>query len=373
MTGEKKRKLIEELNQFQVDLLKAGGGTTRLQFWDENSGGTALGWIDYDFEKKRLDDWQMEHLDFVDLAWNAGLLQPENEGQVLGAIRDAVEDNPRRAVAVALDTNLVYSRFLQNTVLPHYQHVSEEFPCLVLLARATIDEMHYKTSLKYGSLRRGNAKPADNLAAVLEQESGEIFRRLLLNSNVVDERGKDKINQLPSRQGRLGHVGLHEFRVLSERVRAVTSTPAHVYYMKEMRASAHVDFPDAVYDSLIRYEVSFFARNTNAQVLFFTSDREQAETAETEGLESVHVRQPVRSDALAQHGVAVKVSHLEALIRQLLWYSPFVLVRAKGDLSGEPPRSLALAMSWHRKSPEQYVRGLLRAFATDERKPWTLQ
>ncbi len=327
-----------------------------ISFWDEvrNKQGS----LTYDFTKKRITEASpRKENDLSYIAWLAGLLKPLNEAEIQEKLLDKLGKDKTRIVALGLDTNLIYNRFFHSTIATLFKKVNQRFPGLLLLSRGSNDEMSYKTSLVYKS-EHTDRDWWNNFLKYLE--NNVLARKLLLDMPRMNlDEMERRLSRLPSRQGRLGHKGLHEFRILTREALAICSMPVHLYYMKEMHSKETIEFPDAVYDSLIRYELLFFRNNTNAKVLFFTADKNQAQAAKNEGLKTTYVAPPTSIfPLLGDNGPPVSINNLAAVIRELIWYSPIVEVSIPG-LKGAVG-TLYISFSWHRKMVQDFTEGIIK-------------
>ncbi len=309
-------------------------------------------------EKPEIRPAGIDDLDFCSMLWSAGILparEHEAMQQFVMAFLDRVGNRPK---TLAIDTNLVYSRFVQNFFSKLYGRPFDRVPAFIVVGRGTNDEMHYKTSVTYHGMSDERYKRF--IDAIVQDPDACM---LLVNARDPVE-VYERMDKASSRAGRLGLKGLLYFRELQGKYPVIVSKPAHMYYTKEMTSKSHdknvaVEYPDAVYDSIIRHEVEFIRDNTNLDILFLTADKNNDESSETEGLAHYHVKPPYRWMQVNDAGVsAINARNVARLLVEMMSYSPFVKISAPG--SSKPPVHVAYA--WTGKLPEENLDGRIQAW-----------
>ncbi|MHA1791023.1 MAG: hypothetical protein ACTSVI_00170 [Promethearchaeota archaeon] len=320
-------------------------------------------------DKKRIDiEKKINDADLCKMLWNAGMLRAKNFPAIMKIIKEFLKRNVQRPKALAIDTNLVYSRFIQNVIEAEFRDPYESILFFIIIGRGTNDEMHYKTSVKYRGM------PESMFKKFVEIISSDSIVASLLTNTTHKELIINKLRNAANRDGRLGLKGLLHFRELQSKYRVIVSKPLHLYYAKEMisrpainvnktKSTAReniypgVTFPDAVFDSIIRHEIAFIRDNTNIDVLFLTADKNNDESSETEGLEHVYVQQPTTWMTINNEGPnIINVDHVEKLLVELLTFSPFIKVSSTSDQF----KPFYLAYTWIGKLPEENLKGKIQ-------------
>ncbi|MBN2150483.1 MAG: hypothetical protein JW839_03450 [Candidatus Lokiarchaeota archaeon] len=309
-------------------------------------------------EKPEIHPAGIDDLDFCSMLWSAGMLPARGHEEMQQFVIAFLDRPGNRPKALAIDTNLVYSRFVQNFFSQQYGRPFDRVPAFIVVGRGTNDEMHYKTSVMYRGMLDERYKRF--IDAIVQDPDACM---LLVNARDPVE-VYERMDKASSRAGRLGLKGLLYFRELQKNYPVIVSKPAHMYYTKEMTSKSHdknvaVEYPDAVYDSIIRHEVEFIRDNTNLDILFLTADKNNDESSETEGLAHYHVRPPTRWFQLNDAGVAViNARNVARLLVELMAYSPYVKISAPGG--GKRPMHVAYA--WTGKLPEENLDGRIQAW-----------
>lgn len=328
----------------------------------------------------------IDRLDFASLLWAAGMLPTKNHQDLSTTINSFLREQGNRPRALALDTNLVYSRFMHNFIEISIDQPFQSIPFMIIVGRGTNDEMHYKTSLTYKSLEAYNKRMYDQFCNLLLRDP-EVS--MLLVHEHDTQKASHRLRGVSSREGRRGLKGLLYFRKLQKNYHVIVSKPAHLYYANHMIGKPDLDlrrlknlsrgddvlkilknivveYPDAVYDSIIRHEVEFISDNTNLEIMFLTADKNNDESSETEGLRHSYVQQPTYWPKVNDIGPKViNVSHVERLIVELLTFSPYIKISSK-SASSEPSRYLAY--TWTGKLPAENLEGRLQCWNGNSKK-----
>ena len=349
-----KAPLIQLLNGMLVD------SSSKL-FLIEGIDEEELAWfkvtIDMDKDRKIAKE-NLDDLEFCKMLWSAGMLLSKNHDELKSKITNFLGTAGNCPKALAIDTNLIYSRFLQTFLGTVYSKPYEKVPFITVVGRGSNDEMHYKTSSNYRSMWKADFEA---FCKLISQDPN--VGLLLTNRNKPDEVAS-RMKQASSRQGRLGLKGLLYFRELQAKYQMICSRPLHLYYAKEMSSKmldgkSGVQYPDAVYDAIIRHEVEFIRDNTNVDVLFLTADKNSDEASETEGLLHQYVQQPTRWADVNAAGVSIiNVDHVEKLLLEFLAFSPFVKISCDGKANN----AIYLAYTWIGKLPADNLEGRIQAW-----------
>ncbi|MBD3186447.1 hypothetical protein GF325_06440, partial [Candidatus Bathyarchaeota archaeon] len=286
--------------------------TLMIKGIDENNSKTFSIEIILKDEFKEVKMNGINHRDFASLLWAAGMLPTKNHQDLSTTINTFLKEQGNRPRALALDTNLIYSRFMHNFIEISIDQPFQSIPFMIIVGRGTNDEMHYKTSLTYKSLEAYSRKRYEQFCDLLLRDS-EVS--MLLVHDRDKQEASQRLRGVSSREGRRGLKGLLYFRKLQKNYHVIVSKPVHLYYANHMIGKPDLDlrrlknlskgdevlkilknivveYPDAVYDSIIRHEVEFMRDNTNLEIMFLTADKNNDESSETEGLRHSYVQQP---------------------------------------------------------------------------------
>jgi len=309
-------------------------------------------------EKPEMHPAGIDDLDFCSMLWSAGMLPAREHEAMEKHVMEFLDRPGNRPKTLAIDTNLVYSRFVQNFFSQQYGRPFDRVPAFIVVGRGTNDEMHYKTSITYYGMRNEKYKRFIDTIA----QDPDACMLLVNTQDPIDV--YEKMDKASSRPGRLGLKGLLYFRELQGNYPVIVSKPAHMYYTKEMTSKSHdksiaVEYPDAVYDSIIRHEVEFIRDNTNLDILFLTADKNNDESSETEGLAHYHVRPPTRWLPVNEAGAsAINARNVARFLVELMAYSPFVKISAPDSAK----RPMHVAYAWTGKLPEENLDGRIQAW-----------
>lgn len=322
--------------------------------WDERSGEKFRISLDRDSGTIQTDTSRvLSNLTLIHMAWGAGLVKAKNETEVNRIISDALENPGNRTVALALDTNLVYTRFYPNYMTRYHSDPYESKPHFVLLCQGTYHELHYKLSY---NIRSSNL--INGLCSLYGNDHRPFWLLTRRRSMQSPEEGGQMLRRVPERNGRLGIKGLREVRRLQQTYPVIMSKPNHMYYSEKIQTKS--TFMDAVFDSLIRYEASFLRNNTNTRVLFLTSDKHQYQSADSEGLESIYVQPPTSQSVLSKMDRGtLRISALARLIEELLVHSPCIELRIGDDVT-------YLTGGWEGMGPQDARDGTIRGIWSDQ-------
>ncbi|MFX1296219.1 MAG: hypothetical protein ACFFD2_15390 [Promethearchaeota archaeon] len=331
-------RLINNLNK-----LYEKSKTLKVSGWDEQKKRTFRFSIDFKDRQfkdiKRLDDF-----DFAGLLWQAGLINfsilndPEIE-----KLKKFLETPTNKAKCIALDSNIILYRFMENFINQYYYQVGSQFSGIIILPNACDHEFHFKTASTYHS--------TDSIINIID--SDKKIGSILCRTNKLDYIN-ERIEQVKNYNGRLGLKGKREIRKLQEMWPVIISSPGHLYYSQKIQTEKN--FIDAIFDSLIRIEINFFRKNTNADIIFLTGDKDQHGAAQTEGTESLWIR-PVNKweDYLEKDKSLFHLNKILELILELLVFSPYIKI--EGD-----QLSHYYSFHWHNKTPKQNLDGIIRCF-----------
>ncbi len=320
--------------------------------WNEYNGHVIR--LSIDFGKCLLEiERKLETRELVQMVWRAGMIPSKNDEELSKVIDDALENPGNRTVALALDTNLVISHFYPNYMNLHHPEPYKRLPHFLVVPSGVDHELHYKLSNTF----RKSAF-VDRLEGIHNRDQN--YYRLMTGSYKEPTfDSQDPIYRVASHQGRIGIKGLREMRRLQEKHRVIISMPAHLYYSE--RIQTETKFVDAVFDSLIRYEVSFLQKNTNTRIIFLTADKHQRQSAQNEGMETLYVQQPTYGGNLKKiEKSRFKISNIGRLIEELLVYSPCIKI-SSGDVDAY------LASAWEAMGPEESRLGRVMAIVEDKR------
>lgn len=317
----------------------------RIEGWKEERGQKFKISLDFDGPTTNVTSGSdtLPSRELVGMKWRAGIVPARNEDQVKNEIESAFDKAGNRVVALALDTNAVLNHFYPNYMEAYHAGAYERKPHLLLLSAGIDHELHYMMS---STLEEGKF-----FQAIMTLHGNEPSPyKILTNRHAppTDDR-QDPLLRIASKQGRLGIKGLREVRRLQENHTVVVSRPSHIYYSQQIQIEGR--FIDAVFDSLIRYEAQFFEKNTNAEVVFLTSDKHQHQTATNEGFKSIYVAPPVKESVIPIG--RFRLSFIQRFLEELLVYSPYLKVE-----SGE--QNAYLASSWVGMGPEECRLGRIR-------------
>ncbi len=325
-----------------------------IRGWNERAADRFKVSIDWDSGSVQTDSSsRMPKLALTHMAWGAGLIPAKNEDELNSIIDGALEESGNRTVALALDTNLVYSRFYPNFIMRYHGDPYESKPHFVLLCQGTYHELHYKLSY-----RIRNRDLIDSLCKFYENDHRPYWLLTRRRSMRGEEEGKRILRRVPEYNGRLGIKGLREVKRLQENYPVIMSKPNHIYYSEAIQAQSR--FMDAVFDSLIRYEAAFLRNNTNTRVLFLTSDKHQYQSADSEGMEALYVEPPTSYAALSTiNRNSLRIGNMMRLIEELLVFSPCIELRI-GD------NTTYLTSGWEGMGPQDARDGIIRGIWNDQ-------
>ncbi|TFF85821.1 MAG: hypothetical protein EU551_03195 [Promethearchaeota archaeon] len=292
--------------------------------------------------KRNIDD-----LDFTNLLWQSGILSLDainNPG--INKLKDFLETPNNKAKCMALDSNMILYRLIDNFIDQYYSTIDTEFPGIIILPNACQHEFHYKAASSY-------YKKKDSIMKLIENDTtlGLLLCRIT-NLDIIN----DRIERVKDFTGRLGLKGEHEIRKLQEfeSCPVIISSPGHLYYSQQIQSERN--FVDAIFDSLIRIEIGFFKKNTNADIIFLTGDKDQKTVAETEGMTCFWIKPPNEwNNILKKDKSYFHLNKISELFLELLIFSPFIKVRS-GDLEHY------YTYTWHDKTPSQDLGGILKAY-----------
>ena len=340
----------ENIDKFINDLNKLYKKSKKFEVsgWNERKNEKFLFTIDFDkyvfdIDLKRIID----DLDFATLLWQSGILSFDAvDDPSIKELKNFLETPNNKAKCVALDSNIILYRLIDNFIDQYYSQIHTEFPGIIILPNACQHEFHYKAASSY-------YKNKNDIIRLIENDTnlGLLLCRIT-NLDIIN----DRIERVKDFTGRLGLKGEHEIRKLQgfESCPVIISSPGHLYYSQQIQSEKN--FVDAIFDSLIRIEIGFFKKNTNADIIFLTSDKDQNTVAETEGMTCYWIKPPTKWNTILKKDKSYfHLNKISELFLELLIFSPFIKVRS-GDLEHY------YTYTWHDKKPSQDLGGLIKAY-----------
>ncbi|MHA1269462.1 MAG: hypothetical protein ACTSPY_06700 [Candidatus Helarchaeota archaeon] len=281
------------------------------------------------------------------LLWQAGILKISSlKNEEVEKLKDFLDSPNNKAKCIALDSNMILYRFMDNFINQNYNLIDQQFPGIILLPNACQHEFHYKAANTYLTNKQ-------ELLKLIEKEP--IIGLIICSSKIKDHINR-RIETVKNFAGRLGLKGDHEIRKLQENEMfpVIISSPGHLYYSETIQTSDK--FIDAIFDSLIRVEINFFRKNTNADIRFLTGDKDQYTAADNEGLSSLWITPPLNWEtSLKKDKSLFNLNTLSELIIEFLIYSPYIKIKS-GD------REHYYTFHWYNKKPTENIEGLIKAY-----------
>ena len=311
--------------------------------------------IAIDTNKKTFDQNGLSPPDLGSLLMASRILPPENIEEIKKKCENLLEKRKQGIIPVlAIDTNLVLLNFIPK-LYSYYSKPTTIFPYLILLSRVTTFEFHYKTSFTYSKDKKDFY---DLLISKIENENDLFFKLFNLRDGIYLK----QVNRLLSEQGRLGLVGNLRLKWLTrdENYNVLMTKADHVLFSFDARiiANRHVD---AIFDSLILYDFDFFAKNTNAEVLFLSSDKMQNLNGNVMNMNTLHVQQPSSMDKILEAlddksiRILLKIENIKELLLNLLMHAPYLKV-----YSPDNKISFLLTITWNGISSDDMSNGMIR-------------
>ncbi|MBD3192928.1 MAG: hypothetical protein GF308_19980 [Candidatus Heimdallarchaeota archaeon] len=291
---------------------------------------------------------------FTQLLWKAGLLPAKNEKELAEKMNEQLREKNRAQVfGLALDTNLLLACFIPHFFARQFEHL-ERKP-VIIIPRAICHELHYKEGYNYRKDNYQYENLLDFFKGQTSQWKEEISQLLFKTSNL--SYFEKKWQRLPSMNGRMGLKGSHELRKLLQGDQSVIlSKPDHMYYSQKIQLpEQEVSLVDGIFDSLIRYEIDFFKKNTNVELFFITADKHQKISGELEGITSLYVIQPTKWSSLKKRQEnAFRNEQLVNLLFELMVLSPYVKITVNNK------EQRYYSYIWSGKKPAENIDGLVK-------------
>jgi len=305
-----------------------------------------------DFSRRRITQERgiTEH-ELATLLWKAGILNLKTvHGTLVEEIIRFLQAKGRRVKALALDTNIILDRFAYNLIRQAFSRVSEQFNGLIIIPGASLHEFHYKASYTFRS----------KLEILTNRIDDDVNIGLLLcnsnNSAVI----RTRLARIKNYQGRLGHKGEWEVLALQDSLPVILSCPDHLYYSQRIQTDA--EFVDAVFDSLIRLEIQSFRKNTNADVLFLTADKDQYVAAMSEGSSASFIPVPISWEAILREDTShFNLNYVQQFLWEFLIFSPYLIIRTGSSVD-------YITGFWHDKTPSENLDGILMGWSEENRR-----
>lgn len=330
--------LINELNKIYQE-----SPFIALKGWNEkqSTGFT----IQFDMKANKIIAMSgINDLDFAQLLWHAGILHLE-DNDVLQAIQTYLKGQSVRPKSIGIDTNIILNRFLTNFTRQHYPSIHDRFQAIIVVPQASSHEFHYKAGFQ---LKNDNSA----LKAFGNYIRGTPIIAKLFTETQNPDLVKHRLNLIKSYDGRLGMKGELELRRLQRTLPVLLTKSTHLYYGAVLNMQRNVD---ALFDSLIRVEINQITNVTNMELLFLTSDKDQYETATTEGIQSIYLQPPTKwLDLLDPAPQNINLENLTQLIQELLFFSPHLEIQA-----GQMDTSY-YSFFWHNKQSADNIQTVIR-------------
>ncbi len=328
---------INEINRiFQEAPILEISGWSELQ----NAGFQ----ICVNLETKQILEMQgFSDFEFANLLWKVGVL-PLEETEELRRLDAYLDRKAIRPKGIAIDSNIILNRFLINYRKQRLNTVSARFQAIIVAAEASSHEFHYKAGFTL-------AQDLQTLTQLFNLiKNTPLQCQLLTNANQPNV-VRDRLKLVKSYEGRLGIKGQLEIRQFQKEIPVLLVQSMHPYYASPFQANRNVD---ALFDSLIRIEVGYIAKITNMELIFLTSDKDQSESAITEGLQCIYITRPSKwTELLDPAPRFITIENISLLLFELLFVSPFLCIKA-GTFEAY------YSFFWHNKQSEANLETKIR-------------
>ena len=289
--------------------------TWRIHALQEKSCQWADFQIKYDGSEKSIhssNNWDRNDLAMI--YWEAGLITSPSDQELQDWIIQV--NNTPKVKALAPDTNLLIRGYTSN-FLKRYISSPRNIPVLITIARSIQIELHTMRGFKY------SRKMNEALEIAIAQSLGKW--PLLQDAWKFNSKNdmKTQIAGLLDHRGRIGVRGSFELDSLHKWAPVIVVKPSHILHSPKIVEST--TFLNAIHDSLIRYEIDFLKQNTSLPILLISNDKDQCKSAEQEGLNVLHIAQPIFESNTDSHAsLKLSLERIRSLLLSLLGFSPAV-------------------------------------------------
>jgi hypothetical protein len=314
--------------------------------------------VELDLQKRTISSIEgINHREFTNILFRTGLLPSKNEVEIKTAIRKRLESQEKsRVFGIAIDTNILLSRYVPSFFRRNF--LDSTTKPIIIVPRAICHELHYKEGMEYKKHRHCYTNIKDFFATQTFDLKNNLSQLLFGNTRLnYFDRNWGRLSMF---HGRLGQKGLHELRqLLQSDFPVILSKPEHLYYSPSLQEEASV--ADAIFDSLIRYEIDFLGKNTNVELLFLTADKDQSSSANLEGIPTIYVEMPTRwHSSMNQQYLTLRNEEITTLLFELMVYSPYISI----TIGNEPSRFYSAI--WHGKTPQDQEDGIVQKFVANQ-------
>lgn len=305
----------------------------------------------------------MKASDLRNTLFNVGVLpyeweKEDKESKLIDKLQEKYRIGRRRnhLPVLGLDTNLIYSGFYLSKLKYDLQkYVGWNNPFIILTLSSSY-EMHYKSSKRYYN----NYSSYNKFMSFIDQEEGKISA---LVNEVLKKPGtsisKSMYKVLPDSEGRLGYRGMYNFsrHRLEPNTTIVKSVVSIEDSIKELeKKNIEVENIDSIYDIQIAKEFNLYASYTNTEEIILTMDKDFFVMLDNAGIDAIYVER-VPSRGLPEQ-IVLKQRELADLIRQLLIYSPYIVIEGR--------KEIVLSSCWFAESEESLAEGKIHGTLYEE-------
>ncbi len=305
--------LINELNRLYQESPRLV-----LQGWNEKQHKAFS--VELDIRDKTIERVVgLEENVFAQLLWRSGIY-PVDHGARYADLERYLKQKTLQPRGIAIDTNIILSRFLRNFLKQKFQAIQDQLRAIVVVPQASSHEFHYKAGFSW-------SKDGTSLQKFLKFIKSKPELSKLITDSTTADTIKSRLRRVKSFAGRLGIKGQLELRGLQQEFPVILVKSPHFYYSSVVKLDQNVD---AIFDSLIRIEIDQINTFTNMELLFLTADKDQHEAAVTEGIHCRYIKPPVKWTELAENArLNISLENIAQLIFELLFFSPYLTLKTE--------------------------------------------